>query len=205
MFGRSLTARFIGVIATVTSVCVVIVSSAVAWSSYRNEEQDAVAETRASSAYLSTQVSTLVAHAAQVTHENHALIVGGLRRGPTDRRAVLADLREALRSQPDLYGTWFIAEDDAFDAADAAHRGAFGSTARGVFSPYWRRDVQDRIVQDRLGAGTARSPTGGSRSTCSRSAPAAWRGRFLSLPRQHGSGPARADEQRGPCRGVEAA
>jgi signal transduction histidine kinase/ActR/RegA family two-component response regulator len=153
MFGRSLTTRLITVIATVTTVGVIMVSGAVAWSSYRNEERDAVAQTRAGSAYLSSQVEAVLGHAVQVTSESQALIAHEITRGGADRKAVMNDLREALRARPDLYGTWFIAEDDGFDGADAAHRGEFGSTARGVFSPYWRRNSDGRLVQDRLGAG----------------------------------------------------
>jgi signal transduction histidine kinase/ActR/RegA family two-component response regulator len=153
MFGRSLTTRLITVIATVTTVGVVMVSGAVAWSSYRNEERDAVAQTRAGSAYLSSQVESVLGHAVQVTSESQALITHEITRGGADRKAVMNDLREALRRRPDLYGTWFISEDEGFDGADAAHRGEFGSTARGVFSPYWRRNADGRLVQDRLGAG----------------------------------------------------
>ena len=60
MFGRSLTTRLVGVIATVTGACVVVVASAVGWASYQNEKAHAVAETHASSAFLSASVAGLV-------------------------------------------------------------------------------------------------------------------------------------------------
>ena len=37
MFGRSLTTRLVGVIATTTAACVVAVASAVGWAAYQNE------------------------------------------------------------------------------------------------------------------------------------------------------------------------
>ena len=151
MIGRSLTARLIGVIATVTIAGVVMVSSAVAWSSYRNQERDAVTETRASAAFLSSQIRGLVGRAAQVARQHHAILTHDLRRGEADRRLLLADLHDGLAAEPSLFGIWLIAEDNALDGQDAAHRGAFGSTGSGVFHPYWRRDAEGRIVQDTLG------------------------------------------------------
>ncbi|HEX8568651.1 MAG TPA: ATP-binding protein [Caulobacteraceae bacterium] len=63
MFGRSLTTRLVGVIATVTGACVVMVATAVGWASYQNEERHAVMEARASSVFLSTIMSEQIARA----------------------------------------------------------------------------------------------------------------------------------------------
>jgi signal transduction histidine kinase/CheY-like chemotaxis protein len=153
MFGRSLTTRLVAVIATTTGACVLMVASAVGWASYRNEEAHAIAETRASSVYLSSGVLRLAERATQATRDQRAHLAAGLARGGLEREHVLADLKNTLISEPDLFGVWLISEDQGFDGRDAEHRGAFGSTGRGVFAPYWYRDARGEIVQDRLGVG----------------------------------------------------
>jgi signal transduction histidine kinase/ActR/RegA family two-component response regulator len=159
MFGRSLTARLIGAIATVTIACLVIVSAAVAWASYRNEQRDAVIETRAGASFLSSEINALVSRATLLARERHSMLVHDLRRDEVNRPMVLGDLRDALKAEPEVQGLWLISEDNGLDGRDAEHRGAFGSTARGVFHPHWYRNAQGHIVQDTLGASASEVTT----------------------------------------------
>jgi two-component system, sensor histidine kinase len=154
MVGRSLTTRLVAVIATVTGACVVMVATAVGWASYRNEEQHAIAATRVSSAHLSTGVAGVVDEAAQIARDHQSDLVNEIVASGARREHVIAHLREALSGEADLRGVWLLTEENAFDGRDADHRGAPGSTARGVFAPYWYRDAGGRIVQGRLGAGS---------------------------------------------------
>jgi methyl-accepting chemotaxis protein len=64
---------------------------------------------------------------------------------------VLAELRETLQAETQLSGLWLVSEDNGFDQLDADNRGAFGSTARGVFHPHWYRDANNAVIQDTLG------------------------------------------------------
>ena len=63
MFGRSLTTRLVGVIATTTAACVVTVASAVGWAAYVNEERHAVHEARASAGFVSAGLAGLLSGA----------------------------------------------------------------------------------------------------------------------------------------------
>ena len=168
MLGRSLTTRLVAVIATTTGACVVMVAAAVGWASYRNEEAHAIAETQASSAYLSSGVVRLFERATQATRDQRTHLAVDLARGGLERRHALADLKSALSSEPDLFGIWLISEDQGFDGRDAEHRGAFGSTARGVFAPYWYRNASGEIVprRTRTTSRRARQTTTRCRRTC---------------------------------------
>jgi methyl-accepting chemotaxis protein len=55
----------------------------------------------------------------------------------TDRTALNGILERALRRNPQVVGTYLGYAPDAFDGADALHRGEPGSEASGRFSPYW--------------------------------------------------------------------
>ena len=54
-----------------------------------------------------------------------------------DRTQVNAILRDALRRNPHVLGTYVAFEPNAFDAADARNRDAPGSDADGRYGPYW--------------------------------------------------------------------
>jgi methyl-accepting chemotaxis protein len=56
-----------------------------------------------------------------------------------DRRAIKPILRQVLVANPDALGTWTTFLPNAFDGADAAHRGIDGSDSKGNVSPYWTR------------------------------------------------------------------
>ncbi len=61
-----------------------------------------------------------------------------IRHGRGDREEANTLLRETLREHPEWLGVWICFERDAWDRADARHRGEVGSDASGQFMPYWR-------------------------------------------------------------------
>ncbi len=75
-------------------------------------------------------------HAASVALR-HAL-VSEIRHGRGDRETANTLLRETLREHREWLGVWICFERDAWDRADARHRGEVGSDASGQFMPYWR-------------------------------------------------------------------
>ena len=76
------------------------------------------------------------AHANQALGRSLAAMLQGLGNGVT-RAQVNTAVEQFQDRNPELAGTYVGFEPNAFDGADAAHRGTPGSDEKGRFGPYW--------------------------------------------------------------------
>jgi signal transduction histidine kinase/CheY-like chemotaxis protein len=147
----SLSGRIVWTIATAVGAVVLGATLCVAAIIYRNAEQDAMSAARTSAISMATTINSQLVEAAQTTEEARAMVAAGVESGGLTRKGVLERFRGMLSMHENLQGVWLITEPDGFDRADAAHRGEFGSSARGEFYPYWYRGPEGRLVQDTTG------------------------------------------------------
>ncbi|MEN3161043.1 methyl-accepting chemotaxis protein [Tistrella mobilis] len=85
------------------------------------------------------QVTGIIDGAFGVARGIGATAAGAIDAGKADREAFVAMLKLLLQDNPNLVGTWIAFEPDAFDGADAAHKGQPGHDATGRFIPYVSR------------------------------------------------------------------
>ena len=85
------------------------------------------------------QVAGIIDGAFGVARGIGATAAGAIDAGKADREAFVAMLKLLLQDNPNLVGTWIAFEPDAFDGADAAHKGQPGHDATGRFIPYVSR------------------------------------------------------------------
>ncbi|WP_372052843.1 methyl-accepting chemotaxis protein (plasmid) [Tistrella mobilis] len=85
------------------------------------------------------QVAGIIDGAFGVGRGIGATASGAIAAGKADRAAMIAMLKLLLQDNPNLVATWIAFEPDAFDGADAAHKGQPGHDATGRFIPYVSR------------------------------------------------------------------
>jgi hypothetical protein len=111
----------------------------------------AVETAQANAGAIAGELAERLNRGAQVTQELQGIVGSAARYRTFSRPRVIEISKHILQREPEIHGVWLISEPNGFDGRDAAFRGAFGSSARGEFYPYWYRGEDGRLVQDTTG------------------------------------------------------
>ncbi|HLO77509.1 MAG TPA: methyl-accepting chemotaxis protein [Magnetospirillum sp.] len=119
---------------------------AITWRNGQDVEELATREGRETGLRYATEMESRLQGSLQVARDLANTMAALKKSGVTDRAALDTVLKDALSSNPALFGAWAGFEPNALDGRDGEFAGKPGSDASGRYLSYWSRGGQNGAI-----------------------------------------------------------